>query len=51
MTLSSDGKNVTLDPSASLARRTTYTAKIEGAKDLAGNPLATTTWSFKTGRK
>lgn len=52
VTLSSDGKNVTLDPSASLARRTTYTATIEGAKDLAGNPLATTTtWSFKTGRR
>ncbi len=51
VTLSSDGKTVTLDPSASLARRTTYTVKIEGAKDLAGNPLATTTWSFKTGRK
>jgi thermitase len=51
VTLSSDGKTVTLDPSARLARRTTYTAKIEGAKDLAGNPLDTTTWSFKTRRK
>lgn len=47
---STDGKTVTLDPSASLAGRTTYTVKIEGAKDLAGNPLATTTWSFKTRR-
>lgn len=51
VTLSSDGKTVTLDPSASLAKKALYTAKIEGAKDLAGNPLATTTWSFKTGRK
>ncbi len=50
VTPSSDGKTVILDPSASLAGRTTYTAKIEGAKDLAGNPLATTKWSFKTGR-
>jgi thermitase len=51
VTLSSDGKTVTLDPSASLAKGTKYTAKIQGAKDLAGNPLATTTWSFKTGKK
>jgi thermitase len=51
VTLSSDGKTATLDPSARLAKGTTYNAKIEGAKDLAGNPLATTTWSFKTGKK
>lgn len=51
VTPSSDGKTVKLNPSASLARRTTYTVKIEGTKDLAGNPLATTTWSFKTGKK
>ncbi len=49
-------KTVTLDPfpdnpTQKLARRTTYTAKIEGAKDLAGNPLAATTWSFKTKRR
>ncbi len=50
VTLSPDGKKATLDPSASLAGRTTYTATIEGAKDLVGNPLAKTTWSFKTGR-
>ena len=39
------------NPTQKLARRTTYTVKIEGAKDLAGNPLATTTWSLKTMRR
>jgi hypothetical protein len=49
-------KTVTLDPFPSnpkqkLAKRKTYTVKIAGAKDLAGNPLATTTWSFKSKRR
>lgn len=39
------------NPTQKLARRTTYTVKIEGAKDLAGNPMATTSWSFKTKRR
>ena len=38
-------------PTQKLARRTTYTAKISGAKDLEGNTLPDYSWSFKTGRK
>jgi hypothetical protein len=48
VTVSEDGKTVTLDPSILLAKRTTYTAKIVGAKDLAGNALPDKAWSFKT---
>jgi hypothetical protein len=49
-------KTVTLNPfpdnpTQKLARSTTYTVRIEGAKDLAGNPLATATWTFKTKRR
>src|SRR5215212_2099962 len=46
-------KKATLDPSANLEANTTYTATVKGgaggAKDLAGNPLASDkTWSFTT---
>ena len=41
-------KTVTFTPSAALAYGTTYTATVSGAKDLAGNTMATSTWSFKT---
>ncbi len=60
ITLSSDGKTVTLDPfgptTQKLARRTTYEVRIKGgtggAADVAGNVLATdAVWSFKTGRR
>ncbi|MDQ3436574.1 MAG: Ig-like domain-containing protein [Actinomycetota bacterium] len=56
VTLSPDGKTVTLDPSATLAKRTRYEARIKGGtggvKDLAGNPLAADrVWSFTTGAK
>jgi hypothetical protein len=42
-----------LDPSSTLASRTTYTATLiggaSGIKDAAGNPLATNvTWTFRT---
>ena len=41
-----------LDPVAKLAAGTTYTATLTGGptaiRDLAGNPLAGTTWSFTT---
>jgi hypothetical protein len=45
-----DGANTaTLHPSALLAAGTTYTARISGAKDLAGNALSTPIeWSFTT---
>lgn len=46
---------VTLNPFGSstqkLSRKKVYTAKISGAKDLAGNPLPDVVWSFKTGRR
>jgi CSLREA domain-containing protein len=56
VTLTPDGKTVTLDPSATLAKRTRYEARIRGGtggvEDLAGNPLAADkVWSFTTGAK
>ena len=39
------------DPTKKLAKKTTYTAKISGAKDKAGNTLPDKEWSFKTARK
>jgi hypothetical protein len=43
----------TLDPTANLPADTKYTATLTGGasgiKDAAGNPLATTTWTFTTG--
>jgi len=42
-----------LDPSGTLTANTQYTVTVTGGAngitDLAGNPLATTTWSFTTG--
>jgi hypothetical protein len=42
----------TLDPTANLATSTTYTATLTGGstaiRDIAGNPLVTTSWSFTT---
>ncbi|GAA4093679.1 peroxidase family protein [Nocardioides kongjuensis] len=46
------GNTVTLTPSAALANNTQYTVTLTGGataiRDLAGNPLATTSWSFRT---
>jgi methionine-rich copper-binding protein CopC len=43
----------TLNPSATLAAGTRYTVRLTGGtsaiRDVAGNPLATTSWSFTTG--
>jgi len=39
----------TFTPTSPLATRTTFTAAITGALDLAGNPLPTFTWTFNTG--
>jgi hypothetical protein len=41
-----------LNPNATLASRTTYTVTLTGGAitDLAGNPLANTSWSFTTTR-
>jgi Tol biopolymer transport system component len=47
--------SVTLTPSSKLDAKTKYTAKIKGGaagvKDLAGNPLASYSWSFTTGSR
>ena len=39
---------VTLDPSSNLTPGTTYTATLSGAKDLSGNTMTSTSWSFTT---
>ncbi|WP_427007783.1 peroxidase family protein [Pseudarthrobacter sp. H2] len=39
----------TLNPNGSLANDTKYTVTLSGIRDLAGNTMATTTWSFTTG--
>jgi hypothetical protein len=41
---------VTLNPVASLAAGRTYTATLSGIRDVAGNVMAPTTWSFTTAR-
>jgi hypothetical protein len=38
----------TLTPANPLTAATSYTATVSGAKDLAGNTLATSSWSFTT---
>ena len=51
-TVSYDGatKTATLDPNATLAANTTYTARLtSGITDLATNPLAPDSWTFTTG--
>jgi hypothetical protein len=46
-------RRLTLNPNSTLAARTVYTVTLTGGtaaiRDLAGNPLATTRWSFTTG--
>ena len=50
-TYSWSGNTLTLRPAAALAEGTSYTARLgAGAKDLAGNGLATSSWSFTTAR-
>ncbi len=39
---------VTLTPASALGELQTYTARLDGLTDRAGNPLAITTWSFTT---
>jgi methionine-rich copper-binding protein CopC len=39
-------KTVTLNPTANLARDTTYTVTLSGARDAAGNLMQALTWSF-----
>lgn len=65
VTYNANTKTATLNPSARLAPRTTYTVKVEGAgdyfdencfviavEDRAGNPMAKDRiWHFRTGRR
>jgi len=45
VTLSTDGRTATLNPSANLVAGKFYTVKLSsGIKDLAGNPLVATSW-------
>jgi phosphodiesterase/alkaline phosphatase D-like protein len=48
VTLDAAGDTATLDPSADLAAGTTYTARVSGVRDRAGNPAADRTWTFTT---
>lgn len=41
-------RRATLNPSADLDAGTTYTARLSGAKDLAGNTVVAETWTFTT---
>src|SRR5208282_5648012 len=49
LSYNSSNFTVTLTPSSALAYGTTYTATVSGAKDTAGDPMATAvSWSFTT---
>jgi hypothetical protein len=41
-------RTATLTPAAALSAGTTYTATVSGAKDLAGNTMTASSWSFTT---
>jgi methionine-rich copper-binding protein CopC len=43
-----NSNTATLAPSAALSPLTAYTVTVSGAKDLAGNTMASTSWSFTT---
>jgi len=46
----SASQRATLDPNVTLPSTTQFTVTIgSGVTDTAGNPFATTTWSFTTG--
>jgi hypothetical protein len=47
-TYNSATQTATLTPSGALSDSTTYTATVSGAKDAAGNPMTSVSWSFTT---
>jgi methionine-rich copper-binding protein CopC len=47
-TYDSASRTATLNPTAALAPNTTYTVRVSGAKDQAGNTMDALTWSFTT---
>ena len=53
VTYNATTRRMTINPNTTLAARTLYTATLTGGttaiRDLAGNPLITTRWSFTTG--
>lgn len=53
VTYNATTRTVTLNPNANLAADTRYTVRLTGGataiRDAAGNPLASTSWSFLTG--
>jgi hypothetical protein len=48
VSLNVSGTTATLNPTADLKAGTSYTARVAGAKDLAGNAVAPRTWTFTT---
>ena len=48
VTLDVAGTTATLNPTANLKAGTSYTARVTGAKDLAGNTVTAKTWTFTT---
>jgi len=48
LTFDAAASKATFTPTAALAASTSYTVTVNGAKDLAGNVMATTSWSFTT---
>jgi Bacterial Ig-like domain len=48
VTYDPQANRATLDPAADLVPGTTYTARVSGAKDSAGNTVVAKTWTFTT---
>ena len=48
VTISRDGKTGTLDPSSTLKSSHWYTVVVKGVTDRVGNPITTSSWTFKT---
>jgi hypothetical protein len=53
VTYNATTRSLTLSPSSTLAASTRYTATLTGGttgiRDMAGNPMSTSSWSFTTG--
>ena len=47
-TYDATSRTATLDPTASLAPSTTYTASVSGTRDTAGNQMDAVSWTFTT---
>ena len=49
VTYDAPSRTATLDPTAELTGSQTFTVTVSGARDLAGNTMATVSWAFTTG--